>query len=83
MHIVDMVYYWARTIPRHPAVIRAEGFVTYGALADSVETAADNLSRAIADRDKPVAVSIENAAAMLVACLGLMRAGFNIVPASE
>jgi acyl-coenzyme A synthetase/AMP-(fatty) acid ligase len=83
MHIVDMVYYWARTIPCHPAIIRPDGVVTYGALAQSVETAADNLSRAIVDRDKPIAVAIDNAPAMLAACLGLMRAGFNVVPASK
>ena len=83
MHVVDMIFYWARTIPRHPAVIRPQGVVTYGALARSVETAADNLSRAILDRDKPVAVAIEDAAAMLAASLGLMRAGFNVVPAAK
>jgi acyl-coenzyme A synthetase/AMP-(fatty) acid ligase len=83
MHTVDMISYWGRTIPHHPAVIRAEGFVTYGALAQSVETAADNLSRAISDRTRPVAVSIENAASMLVASLALMRAGFSVVPASK
>jgi acyl-coenzyme A synthetase/AMP-(fatty) acid ligase len=83
MNTVDIVYYWARTIPHHPAVIRPEGIVTYGALAQSVETAADNLSRGIFDRDRPVAVAMENAVAMLVACLALMRAGFNVVPASK
>ncbi|HZO47169.1 MAG TPA: class I adenylate-forming enzyme family protein [Xanthobacteraceae bacterium] len=83
MHTIDMIYYWARTIPRRPAIIRPEGVVTFSALAQSVETAADNLSRVILDRDQPVAVAMENATAMLVACLGLMRAGFNIVPASK
>jgi acyl-coenzyme A synthetase/AMP-(fatty) acid ligase len=83
MHTVDMVYYWARTIPRHPAVIRPEGVVTYSALAQSVESAAENLSRAILDRDKPVGVAMENAVASLVASLGLMRAGFCVVLASK
>ena len=83
MRVVDMVYFWARTIPRRPAIIRPEGIVTYGALADSIETAADNFSRTILDRDKPVAIAIESAASMLVASLGLMRAGFSIVPVSK
>src|SRR5688572_8229128 len=83
MHTVDMISYWGRTIPQHPAIIRAEGFVTYAALAKSMETAADNLSRAVLDRDKPVAVAMEDALAMLAACLGLTRAGFNVVPASK
>jgi acyl-coenzyme A synthetase/AMP-(fatty) acid ligase len=83
MHTVDMVYYWARTIPRHPALIRREGIVTYSALAQAVETAADNLAGAISDREKPIAVAMDNGLAMLVACLALMRAGFSIAPASK
>jgi acyl-coenzyme A synthetase/AMP-(fatty) acid ligase len=83
MHVVDMVYYWARTTPRHPAIIRPEGIVTYGALAQSVEIAAANLSRAIPDREKPVAIAIANPVAMVVACLALIRAGFKIAPVHE
>jgi len=83
MHVVDMVYYWARTIPRHPAIIQPAGIVTYGALADAVETAADHFSRTILERAKPVAIAIESPASMLVASLGLMRAGFNIAPVSK
>lgn len=83
MHVVDMVYYWARTIPRHPAIIRPEGVVTYGALAQSIEATTNELSSATLDRDKPVAIAMENAAAMLVANLALMRAGFHTVPASK
>ena len=83
MRVVDMVYFWARTIPRRPAIIRPEGIVTYGALADSIETAADNFSRTILDRDKPVAIAIESTVSMLVASLGLLRAGFSIVPVSK
>ena len=37
----------------------------------------------ILDRDRPVAVAMEDATVMLAACLGLMRAGFNVVPASK
>jgi long-chain acyl-CoA synthetase len=82
-NVVDQVYYWARTIPHHPAVIRPEGIITYGALAYSIETAADDFARMILDRDKPVAIAVENPANMLVASLGLLRAGFRIVPAGK
>lgn len=83
MHVVDMVCFWGRTIPRHPAIIRPEGVVSYGALAGAVETAADNFSRTIVDRDKPVAIAIDSPANFLVASLGLLGAGFNIVPVSK
>jgi acyl-coenzyme A synthetase/AMP-(fatty) acid ligase len=83
MHIVDMVYFWARTMPRHPAVIQPDGIVTYLALAQGIERAAEHFARTILDRSRPVAVSIENAPRMLVASLGLLRAGFNIVPVAK
>src|SRR5262245_53213129 len=83
MHVVDMVYFWARTIPHQAAIIRPEGIVTYAALAEAVETAAENFARLILDRDKPVAAAIESPAGMLVASLGLQRAGFSIVPVSK
>ena len=56
MHIVDLVYFWARTIPLRPAVIEPNGVVTYAALAHGVEVAAEHFARNIVDRSKPVAV---------------------------
>jgi len=83
MHIVDMVYFWARTMPQCPAVIQPDGIVSYRALAQGSEYAAEYFARNILDKSKPVAVSIENAPRMLVASLGLFRAGFNIVPVAR
>jgi long-chain acyl-CoA synthetase len=83
VRVVDMVSFWARTTPRRPAVIRPEGIVTYEALANSIETAADNFSRTILDRSKPVAIAIDSTVGILVASLGLLRAGFSIVPVSK
>ena len=84
MHTVDMISYLGANDPAPPGDHSSwRVFVTYGALAQSVETAADNLSRAISDRRQAGRVSIENAASMLVASLGLMRAGFSVVPASK
>ena len=79
MHIVDMVYYWARTMPLHPAVIEPEGIITYASLAHATEAAAEHFGRNILDRSKPVAVSIGTASKMLVAILGLLRARFDTV----
>ena len=83
MHTVDMVYYWARTIPRHPAIIRPEEVVTYSALAQSVETATDNLSRAILDREQADRGRDRECHRHAGRVPRLMRAGFNIVPASK
>jgi acyl-CoA synthetase (AMP-forming)/AMP-acid ligase II len=83
MHIVDMVYFWARAMPRRPAVIQPEGIVTYRALAHAIEAAAAHFARSIPDRTKPVAVALDSPPKMLVASLGLLRAGYSIVPANK
>ena len=78
-----MVYFWARTMPRHPAVIQPEGILTYRALAQGIESAAEHFARSIADKSKPVTVSLPSAPKMLIASLGLLRAGFNIIVAGK
>ena len=83
MHIVDMVYFWARTMPQRPAVIQPDGILTYRALAEGIESAAEHFARNIPDRSKPVTVSLEAPPKMLIASLGLLRAGFNIIVAGK
>jgi long-chain acyl-CoA synthetase len=83
MHIVDMVYFWARTTPRRPAIIQPDGLVTYLALAQGIESAAEYFAASILDRSNPVTVSLPSASKMLVAGLGLMRAGFDVIMASK
>jgi len=79
MHLVDMVYFWARTMPQHPAVIQPEGVLTYRALAQGIDRAAENFADSIPDRAKPVTVSLPSPPKMLIAALGLLRAGFDII----
>ena len=81
MHIVDMVYFWARTIPKHLAVIQPDGVVTYRALAQGIESAAGKFARSIPDKSKPVTVSLPSAVKALIASLGLLRAGYSIIVA--
>jgi len=83
MHIVDMVYFWARTTPKRPAIIQPDGMVTYLALAQGIESAAEYFARSILDKSKPVAVSLPTAPKMLVATLGLLRAGFSIISTTK
>jgi acyl-coenzyme A synthetase/AMP-(fatty) acid ligase len=83
MHIVDMVYFWARTMPQRPAVIQPDGIVTYRALVQGIESAAEHFARNILDKSKPVVVSIASESKMLVASFGLLRAGFSIIVAGK
>ena len=79
MHIVDVVYYWARSAPLRPAFIETSGVVTYATLANGIEFAAEHFAASIEDRSRPVALCIASGSKMLTALLGLLRAGFDVV----
>jgi acyl-coenzyme A synthetase/AMP-(fatty) acid ligase len=83
MNIVDMVYYWARATPRRPAVIEAAGTIPYTTLAHAIEASAQYFAANIEEKSKPVAVSVNTGSKMLVALLGLLRAGFDVVLAND
>jgi acyl-coenzyme A synthetase/AMP-(fatty) acid ligase len=83
MHIVDTIYFWARTTPLQPAIIRPDGITSYQALAQGIERAAEYFAQNIIDNSKPVAVSLASAPKILVASLGLLRAGFSIIVAAK
>jgi acyl-coenzyme A synthetase/AMP-(fatty) acid ligase len=79
MHIVDTVYFWARTSPLRPAIIEPAGIITYAALAHATEAAAEHFVRSMVDKSKPVAVWLPTGSKMLAAVFGLLRGGFNVV----
>jgi len=83
MQIVDSILFWANATPGHPAIIQPHGVQSYRMLADAIMAAAGHFARSELDPAKPVAVSIDDPARMLVACLGLLHAGFSVVPCSQ
>lgn len=83
MQIVDSILFWANATPAHPAIIQPHGVQTYRLLADAIMAAAGHFARSELDPAKPVAVSVDDPARMLVACLGLLHAGFSVVPCSQ
>jgi acyl-coenzyme A synthetase/AMP-(fatty) acid ligase len=82
MQIVDAILFWANAMPAHPAIIQPHAVQSYRMLADAIMAAAGHFARSELDPAKPVAVAIEDPARMLVACLGLLHAGFNVAPVS-
>jgi acyl-coenzyme A synthetase/AMP-(fatty) acid ligase len=83
MHIVDTVFFWARSRPQHRAIVQLDLTLTYQQLGNAIEVAAAYFARCALDRSQPVAVAVFNPAKMLIACLGLMRGGFSIIPANQ
>jgi acyl-coenzyme A synthetase/AMP-(fatty) acid ligase len=83
MQVVDAILFWANATPARPAIIQPHGVQTYRMLADAIMAAAGHFARLELDPAKPVAVSIGDPARMLIASLGLMHAGFSVVPVSQ
>jgi acyl-coenzyme A synthetase/AMP-(fatty) acid ligase len=80
MHVIEMIYLWGRTTPEHPAIISPNGIISYARLAQSIEFASNYFEANISDKSSPVGVLIDTRSTMMVACLGLLHAGFTIVP---
>jgi len=83
MQIVDAILFWAKVAPARPAIIQPHGVQTYSMFADAIMAAANHFVRSQLDPAKPVAVAIDDPARMLVASLGLLHAGFGVVPAGR
>jgi len=83
MQIVDSILFWGNATPAHPAIIQPHAVQTYRMLADAIMAAAGHFARLELDPAKPVAVSVDDPARMLVACFGLLHAGFSVVPVSQ
>ena len=79
MHIVDIIYFWARATPLRPAIIEPATRISYAGLAHAVEAASEYFTRNISDKSKPVAISIQTGSKMLIALFGLLRAGHSVV----
>jgi 2,3-dihydroxybenzoate-AMP ligase len=83
LQIVDAILFWANATPSHPAIIQPHGVQTYRMLGDAIMAATGHFVRSDLDPARPVSVSIDEPARMLVACLGLLHAGFSVVPCSQ
>jgi long-chain acyl-CoA synthetase len=83
MQLVDAILFWANATPAHPAIIQSHAVQSYRMLADAIMAAAGHFARSELDPAKPVAIAIDDPARMMVACLGLLHAGFSVVPVSQ
>jgi acyl-CoA synthetase (AMP-forming)/AMP-acid ligase II len=83
MHVVDMIYHWARTVPHRPAIIQSEMVTTYQGLADAVEAIGERIERLNLKAAEPVAACIANPSFMLATIFALLRTGYSAAPISE
>lgn len=78
MHVVDMVFFWAKAEPHRPALVQPEMVTTFQGLADAVESIGDRIERIDLDKREPVAVSIANPSYLLATTFALLRSGFSV-----
>jgi acyl-coenzyme A synthetase/AMP-(fatty) acid ligase len=81
MHILDMIFYWAKTKPNHLAVIQSDAILTFATLAERVDSVARKITELNLDPDEPVAVLIEHRTRQLIVCFALLHLGYTIAPA--
>jgi acyl-coenzyme A synthetase/AMP-(fatty) acid ligase len=80
VHIVDVIYHWARAKPHQPAIIQPDTIITYRGLADAITFITQRLATLKLDPKRPVGVSIEHPAKQLAVCLALAHAGYVAAP---
>jgi acyl-coenzyme A synthetase/AMP-(fatty) acid ligase len=83
MHVVDMVFHWARIDPHRPAIILPELVTTFAGLADAVDSISNRIDQLGLDPREPVATAIANPALSIAVVFGLLRSGFSVAPASR
>jgi acyl-coenzyme A synthetase/AMP-(fatty) acid ligase len=83
MHVVDMVFYWARIAPHQPAIILPELVTSYAGLADAIDSISNRIDQLGLDPREPVATAIGNPALAVAVMFALMRSGFSVAPANR
>ncbi len=83
MQLVDMVFYWARSVPHRAAIVQPEMVTTYQGLADAIESIASRIERFDLAKSEPVAVSIANPSMMLATVFALFRCGYRVAPVNR
>src|SRR5215470_4951931 len=83
MHVVDMVFHWARIDPDRPAIMLPELVTTYAGLADAIDSISNRIDQLGLDPREPVATAIANPALSIAVVFALLRSGFSAVPANR
>jgi acyl-coenzyme A synthetase/AMP-(fatty) acid ligase len=78
VHIVDMVFFWAKAEPHRLAIVQPEMVTSFQGLADAIESIGDRIDRLALDPGEPVAVSIANPSLMIATIFALFRCGFSV-----
>jgi acyl-coenzyme A synthetase/AMP-(fatty) acid ligase len=80
MHVVDMIFFWAKARPHYPAIIQTDIVISYEGMAEAIISVSARIGQLNLDPHKPVAVSIEHPAKQLVVTFALLYSGLTPAP---
>jgi fatty-acyl-CoA synthase len=83
MHVVDMVFHWARIDPHRPAIVQPEMVTTFAGLADAIDSLSKRIDQLGLNPCEPVATAIANPTLSTALVFALMRSGFSVAPANR
>lgn len=83
MHVVDMVFHWARIDPHRPAIVLPELVTSFAGLADAIDSISNRIDQLGLDPHEPVATAIGNPALTIAVVFALQRSGFSVAPANR
>jgi acyl-coenzyme A synthetase/AMP-(fatty) acid ligase len=83
MHIVDMVFFWAKATPHRLAIVQPEMVTSFQGLADAIESIGNRIDRLGLSTREPVAVSIANPSCHFAIVFALLRHGFSVALANR
>jgi acyl-coenzyme A synthetase/AMP-(fatty) acid ligase len=83
MHVVDMVFHWARMDPHRLAIALPDLVTTYAGLADAVDSISNRIDQLGLDPSEPVATAIGSPALTIAVAFALLRSGFSVAPANR
>jgi acyl-coenzyme A synthetase/AMP-(fatty) acid ligase len=83
MHVVDMVFHWARMDPHRLAIVLPDLVTTYAGLADAIDSISNRIDQLGLDPREPVATALGNPALTIAVVFALMRSGFSVAPANR
>jgi len=83
MHVVDMVFHWARVDPHRPAIISPDLITTFAGLAEAIDSISNRIDQLGLDPSEPVATVIGNPALSIAIAFALQRSGFSVAPANR
>jgi acyl-coenzyme A synthetase/AMP-(fatty) acid ligase len=83
MHVVDMVFHWARIDPHRPAIVLPELITTFAGLADAIDSISNRIDQLGLDPKEPVAAAIANPALSIAVVFALLRSGFGAAPVNR